>query len=127
MPFGAFGTTRGSGLARGKRPTPTAAPAAASATGAYQPTAIEVVTPQREYQNPFAPATPGQLPLAGLATVEEGSFVNGRWVPCRLFAGDSTDEGNAIRIPWAPGSWVPVYRQRSSPDAIQRVTLYRYR
>ena len=75
----------------------------------------------------FAPATPGQLPLAGLATVEEGSFVSGRWVPCRLFAGDSTDEGNAIRIPWAPGSWVPEYRQRSSPDAIQRVTLYRYR
>ena len=58
MPFGAFGTTRGSGLARGKRPTPSAAPAAASATGAYQPTAIEVVTHQREYQNPFAPATP---------------------------------------------------------------------
>jgi translation initiation factor IF-2 len=58
VPFGAFGTTRGSGLARGKRTTPSAAPAAASATGAYQPTAIEVVTPQREYQNPFAPATP---------------------------------------------------------------------
>jgi hypothetical protein len=74
----------------------------------------------------FSPATPGP-PLAGLATVEEGSFVNGRWVPGRLMAGDSTDEGQSIRIPWAPGSWVPVYRQRSSPDAIQRVTLYRYR
>jgi translation initiation factor IF-2 len=58
VPFGAFGTTRGSGLARGKRTTPSAAPAAAAATGAYQPTAIEVVTHQREYQNPFAPATP---------------------------------------------------------------------
>jgi hypothetical protein len=74
----------------------------------------------------FAPNTPG-LPIAGLATVEEGSFVNGRWVPGRLMAGDSTDEGGSIRIPWAPGSWVPIYRQRSSADAIQRVTLYRYR
>jgi hypothetical protein len=74
----------------------------------------------------FSPNTPGP-PLAGLATVEEGSFVNGRWVPGRLFAGDSTEEGESIRIPWGPGSWVPVYRQRSSPDAIQRVTLYRYR
>ena len=74
----------------------------------------------------FSPATPGP-PMAGLATVEEGSFVNGRWVPGRLMAGDSTEEGESIRIPWAPGSWVPVYRQRSSPDAIQRVTLYRYR
>jgi hypothetical protein len=74
----------------------------------------------------FSPNTPGP-PLAGLATVEEGSFVNGRWVPGRLMAGDSTEEGESIRIPWGPGSWVPVYRQRSSPNAIQRVTLYRYR
>jgi hypothetical protein len=74
----------------------------------------------------FAPNTPGP-PIAGLATVEEGSFVEGRWVPGRMLAGDSTDEGQTIRISWPPGSWVPVYRQRSSPDAIQRVTLYRYR
>jgi hypothetical protein len=74
----------------------------------------------------FAPNTPG-LPLAGLATVEEGSFVDGRWVPGRMLAGDSTDEGQSIGIAWPPGSWVPEYRQRASPDAIQRVTLYRYR
>jgi hypothetical protein len=74
----------------------------------------------------FSPNTPGP-PLAGLATVEEGSFAGGRWVPGRLLAGDSTEEGESIRMPWAPGSWVPVYRQRSSPNAIQRVTLYRYR
>ena len=74
----------------------------------------------------FSPNTPGP-PLAGLATVEEGSFVNGRWVPGRMLAGDSTEEGESIRLSWAPGSWVPVYRQRASPDAIQRVTLYRYR
>jgi hypothetical protein len=73
----------------------------------------------------FSPNTPGP-PLAGLATVEEGSFMNGRWVPGRLLAGDSTEEGESIRLLWAPGSWVPVYRQRASADAIQRVTLYRY-
>jgi hypothetical protein len=73
----------------------------------------------------FSPNTPGP-PLAGLATVEEGSFTNGRWIPGRLLAGDSTEEGESIRLSWAPGSWVPVYRQRASPDAIQRVTLYRY-
>lgn len=52
-----FGSSRGSGLARGKRPT-TSGPAtstAATPTG-YTPTAIEIVTAPREYQNPFAPA-----------------------------------------------------------------------
>ncbi|WP_438481435.1 hypothetical protein [Oleiharenicola lentus] len=53
--FPSFGSTRGSGLARGKRPA--VAPAAAStASSDYKPTAIEVVTAPREYQNPFAPA-----------------------------------------------------------------------
>ncbi|MBI2515609.1 MAG: hypothetical protein HYV95_01725 [Opitutae bacterium] len=52
-----FGSSRGSGLARGKRST-TSGPAtstAAAPTG-YTPTAIEIVTAPREYQNPFAPA-----------------------------------------------------------------------
>src|SRR5262245_12799715 len=53
--FPSFGSTRGSGLARGKRPA--AGPAASSAASAeYTPTAIEVVNAPREYQNPFAPA-----------------------------------------------------------------------
>jgi hypothetical protein len=34
----------------------------------------------------FSPNTPGP-PLAGLATVEEGTFVNGRWVPGRRLGG----------------------------------------
>jgi hypothetical protein len=51
----------------------------------------------------FSPDTPGP-PLAGLASVEEGSFVNGRWEPGRKMAGDSTDEGGSIRIPWAPSA-----------------------
>jgi translation initiation factor IF-2 len=53
--FPTFGSTRGSGLARGKRPA--AGPAASTAAAPeYTPTAIEVVNAPREYQNPFAPA-----------------------------------------------------------------------
>jgi len=57
--FPTFGTTRGSGLARGKRPS--TSPAAATASAAptdYKPTAIEVVHAPREYTNPFAPVNP---------------------------------------------------------------------
>jgi hypothetical protein len=51
-----FGTTRGSGLLRGKRPSISHASAAHAASPEYTPTAIEVVSAPREYQNPFAPA-----------------------------------------------------------------------
>ena len=54
--FPSFGSTRGSGLARGKRPSAGPAAAASAASPEYTPTAIEVVTAPREYQNPFAPA-----------------------------------------------------------------------
>ena len=53
-PFGTFGTTRGSGLARGKkRPLHAETSAATAVPGSYQPTALEVIVPQREYKNPF--------------------------------------------------------------------------
>ena len=74
----------------------------------------------------FSPSTPGP-PLAGIATVEEGSFAGGRWIPERRLAGDDTEEGDMIVMRWAPGSWVPPYRQRATKAGIQRVTLYRYR
>ncbi len=54
--FPSFGSTRGSGLARGKRPSTAAASTAAAAPSDYKPTAIEVVNAPREYTNPFAPA-----------------------------------------------------------------------
>ena len=53
---GAFGSTRGSGLLRGKRPTAQAAASASPKPGDYQPTAVEVITAQREYKNPFGGA-----------------------------------------------------------------------
>ena len=76
--FGAFGSTRGSGLARGKRTSTTAASAAPATTGEYKPTAIEVVVPQREYRNPFGdppavvepPAAAPTPPPAAPAPVE---------------------------------------------------------
>jgi hypothetical protein len=60
----------------------------------------------------FAPNTPGP-PLAGLATVEEGVFVKGQWVPGRGLAGDDSDEGQFLML--------------NSKQAIQHFTLYRYR
>lgn len=53
-----FGSTRGSGLARGKRPANSPSASASAPAAGYKPTAIEIVNAPREYQNPFAPATP---------------------------------------------------------------------
>jgi len=62
----------------------------------------------------LTPNTPGP-PIVGLATVEEGRFVDGRWVRGRTLAGDDTGQGNNITL-------------RGGPDAgILRVTVYRYR
>ncbi|MSU70352.1 MAG: hypothetical protein EXS39_06200 [Opitutaceae bacterium] len=69
-PVGTFGTARGSGLARGKRPTqPAATTAASSSNATYKPTSIEVITPQREYKNPFASEQPSADPAPEAATV----------------------------------------------------------
>jgi hypothetical protein len=60
-----------------------------------------------------SPHTPGP-PLAGLGTVESGTFVNGRWVPDIRLAGDDTGQGDDL-----------FELQRHM--GIQRFTLYRYR
>jgi hypothetical protein len=64
----------------------------------------------------FSPNTPG-APIAGVLSVEEGSFVNGRWAPGRRLNGDETSQGKIVRI---GGSGIP-------NGSIQRVRLYRYR
>jgi len=56
------------------------------------------------------PNLPGP-PLAGLASVEEGTFVDGHWVPGRSLAGDDSDEGQSLMMDW---------------KGIQHFTLYRY-
>lgn len=62
QPFGTFGSNRGSGLARGKRPTPAAAAATAAPAG-YQPSSIEVINPKSEYKNPFTGETSVAAPV----------------------------------------------------------------
>jgi hypothetical protein len=68
----------------------------------------------------FSPDTPGP-PLAGLATVEEGAFVGGRWVSGRRLNGDDSDEGNLLMLEHSGCCWPPAAK------SIQRFTLYRYR
>jgi len=59
QPPSTFGNTRGSGLARGKRPVSPAPQAASAAPAAdYKPTAVSIVTAPTEYKNPFAPPAP---------------------------------------------------------------------
>ena len=60
----------------------------------------------------FTPNTPGP-PIAGLATAEDGRFVNGKWTPGRVLAGDDTGQGNNTSL-------------RGSTD-ILHMALYRYR
>jgi hypothetical protein len=67
----------------------------------------------------FSPDTPGP-PFAGLATIEEGTFVDGRWVAGRRLAGDDAGQGDYLDL--------RNQRLDGDPDrGIQRVTLYRYR
>ena len=70
----AFGTSRGSGLARGKRAT-VVAPSAANAAprGDYKPTAVQVIVAEREYQNPFAPETPPAAELPAPVSAPEAT------------------------------------------------------
>jgi hypothetical protein len=68
----------------------------------------------------FSPNGPGPE-SAGIGTVEEGWFDNGRWVPSRQLAGDETGQGQNLSLRSHPAD--------RSPDrfaGIQRFTLYRY-
>lgn len=61
----------------------------------------------------FTPTTAGP-PIAGFATVEDGVFVNGKWVAGRRLNGDEILSGKGLRL-------------RGDRYMIQRVKLYRYR
>ena len=69
-PAGNFGSTRGSGLARGKRPSGATAPTATQAASDYKPTALEIITPTREYKNPFASPEAASAPASEPAKIE---------------------------------------------------------
>ena len=107
----------------GDRPAPPLfGPAASVAAPAVQrPHGIFIATGPDEFYMAgagltitFSPNTPGP-PMAGLATVEEGHFVEGRWIRGRTLAGDDTGQGNNISL------------RRGGGPGILRVTLYRYR
>jgi hypothetical protein len=52
-------------------------------------------------------------PIAGFKSIEEGSFIHGRWVAGRRLNGDENHQGRHVRL--VPGSF-----------GIQLVKLYRY-
>ena len=80
----------------------------------------------RDVQVLFTPNTPGPE-IAGLARVETGKFVNGRWIPGRMVNGDDVvleyDQAAAAAKNQSGSGLI------FGPDGptIQRVKLYRYR
>jgi hypothetical protein len=69
----------------------------------------------------FTPNTPGPE-HAGVGTIEEGTFVDGRWIPSRQLAGDEAGQGQNLYLRTHPGNRIP-----DSYVGIQHFTLYRYR
>ena len=51
--------------------------------------------------------------IAGIASIREGKYVDGRWLPGRSMNGDQSHQGRHLRIP-------------AGGFGIQRITLYRY-
>jgi len=68
----------------------------------------------------FSPIGPGPE-FAGVGTVEEGWFENGRWVPSRQLAGDETGQGQNLSLRTHPAD-----RNPDRYAGIQHFTLYRY-
>jgi translation initiation factor IF-2 len=69
-PAASFGSGRGSGLARGRRSPSASAPSATPVKADYKPTAVQVITPTREYRNPFASPEPANAPASEPAQSE---------------------------------------------------------
>ncbi len=61
----------------------------------------------------FTPTTPGP-PQASFARVDEGRFVDGRWIPRRRLNGDEIDNGRHLRLDADRFmiQWVKLYRHR---------------
>lgn len=84
-----------------------------------EPSGIFIASGQDEYfiggfgfSVTFSPNTPGP-PIVGLATVEDGRFVEGKWKRRLTLAGDATGQGNQVQL-------------RGGQPSIQRVVVYRY-
>jgi beta-galactosidase GanA len=69
----------------------------------------------------ISPSATG-LSHVGIGTVEEGTFVNGRWIPSRQLAGDETGQGANLSLRSHPVDRIP----GDGYVGIQHFTLYRY-
>jgi len=86
----------------------------------------EYVIAGSDVQVTFSPNTPGP-PIAGLARVESGRFVDGRWVPLRVLNGDDILlDYHLYRAAAANQSGSGLKFMGDAPT-VQRVKLYRYR
>ena len=63
----------------------------------------------------FSPNTPGD-PIAGIISIDEGTFVNGQWVSGRRLNGDENGQGKFARL----------NNGGIRNGSIQRVKLYRF-
>ena len=108
---GAFGTSRGSGLARGKRPATAPAAAGPATPTGYKPSALAVISTKSEYKNPFTGETSvGAPPAAEPAPV--------------AVAAPSVDPGATAPLPpAAPG--VPAPAESAPPASPAQATSER--
>lgn len=79
-----------------------------------------------DIQVTFTPSTPGP-PIAGLASVEAGKFVDGRWIPGRQLSGDDVPLNYDLAAAAAMNQSGSGLRFSGDGPSIQRVKLYRYR
>jgi len=107
QPIGTFGTTRGSGLARGKRPASTPASTGPAKTE-YTPTCIEVVKTETSFVNPFTPAE------APAPVVEKVEAAPAQPAPVAVAAPAPTPAAE-VSAPQAPAPQAPVAEVAPSP------------
>jgi hypothetical protein len=74
----------------------------------------------------FAPNTPGP-PVAGLAQVQAGSYVDGVWTPGRWLNGDDILLNYKLAEAAATNQSGSGLRFAADGPSIQKVKLYRYR
>lgn len=86
----------------------------------------EYIVAGQDIQVTFSPITAGP-PIAGLATVEAGTFVDGRWVAGRQLSGDDVLLNYNLAAAAAMNQSGSGLRFSGDGPSIQRVKLYRYR
>jgi hypothetical protein len=86
----------------------------------------EYIVAGTDVQVMFSPNTPG-APVVGLLSVEEGTFVNGRWVAGRRLNGDEIQLRYDLSVAAGSNQSGTGLRFLADGPTIQRVKLYRYR